>query len=73
MESFAASYLIDFSKYFEAELEELREYERLGMVELEGGAITITPKGRLLVRSVCAVFDRYLRQDRERRRYSRVI
>ena len=29
--------------------------------------------GRLLVRGIAMVFDRYLRADRERARYSRVI
>ena len=72
-ESFATSYLIDFDKYFAIELEALRELEELGLVELESAAITVTPKGRLLVRNVAMVFDRCLRQDRERRRYSRVI
>jgi len=33
----------------------------------------VTPKGRLLVRNICMVFDRYLRHDREVCRYSRVI
>ena len=51
----------------------MAEYEKLGLVELDSGAITVTPKGRLLVRNIAMVFDRYLRQDRERRRYSRVI
>lgn len=72
-ESFATAYLIDFDQYFASELAELREQEQLGLVELENGSITVTPKGRLLVRNVAMVFDRYLRQDRERRRYSRVI
>jgi oxygen-independent coproporphyrinogen-3 oxidase len=72
-ESFTTSYLIDFDKYFESELNELREYEQLGLVELGDDGITVTPKGRLLVRNIAMVFDRYLRQDRERRRYSRVI
>ncbi len=72
-ESFATSYLIDFDKYFATELDNLREQEQLGLVELESDTITVTPKGRLLVRNVAMVFDRYLRQDRERRRYSRVI
>ena len=72
-ESFAASYLIDFDAYFEPELAELRQYEALGMLEIENDTITILPKGRLLVRTICMVFDRYLRQDRERRGYSRVI
>jgi oxygen-independent coproporphyrinogen-3 oxidase len=33
----------------------------------------VTPRGRLLVRAVCMVFDRYLRETRERSRYSRVM
>ena len=72
-ESFATSYLIDFDKYFATELDDLREQEQLGLIELENGIITVTPKGRLLVRNIAMVFDRHLRQDRERRRYSRVI
>jgi oxygen-independent coproporphyrinogen-3 oxidase len=72
-ESFATSYLIDFDKYFATELDDLGEMEELGLVELESDAITVSPKGRLLVRNIAMVFDRYFRQDRERRRYSRVI
>jgi oxygen-independent coproporphyrinogen III oxidase len=72
-ESIAISYLIDFDSYFEAELNELREFEQLGLVKLDESWITVTAKGRLLVRNICMLFDRYLRQDRERRRYSKVI
>ena len=72
-ESFTASYLIDFDRYFESELNDLGEYEELGLIELGSGVITVTPKGRLLVRNIAMVFDRHFRQDRERRRYSRVI
>ncbi len=72
-ESFTTSYLIDFDQYFEIELNDLLEFEQLGLVELGDDGITVTPKGRLLVRNICMVFDRHLRQDRERRRYSRVI
>jgi oxygen-independent coproporphyrinogen-3 oxidase len=72
-ESLAISYLIDFDKYFAAELVELQEFEKLGMVELDAYEIRVTARGRLLVRNICMVFDRYLRQDQERRRYSRVI
>ena len=72
-ESFVTAYLIDFDDYFATELDALRELEELGLVELDRDAIMVTPKGRLLVRNVAMVFDRYLRQDRERRHYSRVI
>lgn len=64
---------IDFRQYFAAELEELRELEAVGLVRMEGDWITVLPAGRLLVRAVAMIFDRYLRVDRPRTRYSRVI
>jgi len=72
-ESLTTAYLIDFDEYFRTELEDLFEFEELGLVELDDTAINVTHKGRLLVRNIAMVFDRYFRQDRERRRYSRVI
>jgi len=42
-------------------------------VELQPDWIGVTPKGRLLVRTGCMVFDRYLRQQRQRATYSKVI
>jgi len=72
-ESIELAHLIDFDEYFAREMEELRGLEADGLVELEDDWIHVTPRGRLLVRAVCAVFDRYLRQSRERVRYSRVM
>src|SRR6185295_9207464 len=37
-----ASYLVEFDRYFAAELGELREFEAQGMLELEKGWISIT-------------------------------
>jgi oxygen-independent coproporphyrinogen-3 oxidase len=73
IESIELSYLVDFSSYFSTELEELRRLEEDGLVELQPEWIVVTPKGRLLVRIVCMVFDRYLREHRQRESYSRVI
>lgn len=72
-ESLEIAYLIDFDSYFSTEIEELREFERLGLIAMKEGWLTVSPKGRLLIRNICMVFDRYLRHDREVRRYSRVI
>ncbi len=72
-ESVEVAYLVDFDRYFAAELEELRDFADLGLVTIGDGWLTITSNGRLLVRSICMVFDRYLRHQREARRYSRVI
>ena len=39
---------------------QLAELERDGLVELAPDWISVTLKGRLLIRNVCMVFDRYL-------------
>jgi oxygen-independent coproporphyrinogen-3 oxidase len=72
-ESIEVTYLMDFDRYFAVELEDLREFERLGLLSIENGWLTVSPKGRLLIRSICMPFDRYLRQDRDSARYSRVV
>jgi oxygen-independent coproporphyrinogen-3 oxidase len=73
IESLEVSYLIDFRRHFAAELAALKLLADDGLVELGSDWIAVTPKGRLLVRAVCMVFDRYLRASRERAGYSRVI
>ena len=56
---------IDFASYFARELEELREGPLVhGFLEMDGGRIDLTPTGRLFVRNVCMVFDRYLREKK---------
>lgn len=67
------AYLIDFERYFAAELAELRDLAVDGLVELDEEWITVTPRGRMLIRNVCMVFDKYLQRERETMRYSRVI
>jgi len=73
LESIEISYLVDFRSYFAQELEELKQLADDDLVELQPDWIVVTPKGRLLVRAVCMLFDRYLRASRERARYSKVI
>jgi len=67
------AYLIDFDSYFSVELAELREFEDLGLVTLKDDWLGVTAKGRFLIRSICMVFDRYLRQGQDSPRYSRVV
>ena len=71
--SFNIAYLIDFDSYFATEMEELREYEREGLLEISKEWISVTPKGRMLIRNICMVFDRYLRTRTEHALYSKVI
>ena len=56
---------------FDAELSALKLLASDGLVALEGRKITVTERGRPLVRAVCAVFDRYLEQSETR--HSRAI
>jgi len=72
-ESIETSWLIDFDTYFAQELSELARMEVEGLLEMDRQWISVTPRGRLLIRSIGMVFDRYLRADQERRRYSKVI
>jgi oxygen-independent coproporphyrinogen-3 oxidase len=64
---------IQFSQYFDAEQDELQGMQADGLLEQDDSHITILPAGRLLVRNICMVFDRYLRKKDETRRFSRVI
>lgn len=71
--SIGIAYLVDFDRYFATELEELRGLAADGLVRLDSEWIHVTPRGRMLIRNVCMVFDRYLQRERETMRYSRVI
>jgi oxygen-independent coproporphyrinogen III oxidase len=64
---------VDFHEYFATELEAVKPMADDGLIKLTSNAITVTEPGRLLVRAVAMVFDRHLREQRERARYSRVI
>jgi oxygen-independent coproporphyrinogen-3 oxidase len=73
IESIELAHLIDFRRYYAAELEDLRRLEADGLVEIQPEWIVVTRRGRLLVRTVCMVFDKYLRARRQTAAYSRVI
>lgn len=72
MTRIAEQFAIDFTRYFATELEELRIMATDGLVELTGDRIRVLPAGWLLIRNICMVFDRYLRQSRAQR-FSKVI
>ncbi len=63
---------IDFQGYFGELWPQLQGMAKDGLIELDSERITVLPAGRLLVRSVCMVFDAYMEQH-NRQRFSRVI
>jgi oxygen-independent coproporphyrinogen-3 oxidase len=64
---------IVFADYFARELETLEGLARDGLLEVRDGWISVTLKGRLLIRNVCMVFDRYLGQAGSAARHSKTV
>ena len=64
---------IEVRRYFERELELLRDMAESGLVELEDEAVQVTAAGWFLVRAIAMVFDLDLRTATERRRFSKVV
>ncbi|MCK4833624.1 MAG: oxygen-independent coproporphyrinogen III oxidase [Gammaproteobacteria bacterium] len=63
---------INFESYFRSSLKNLTQMADDGLLEMGKTKLTITTKGRLLTRSICMQFDRYL-QEKNSNRFSRVI
>ena len=63
---------IDFRGYFADLWPQLEAMATDGLIALDEHGIRVLPAGRLLVRSVCMVFDAYL-EHQNRQRFSRVI
>jgi len=53
---------IDFNSYFAHELSQLQQYEDAELIKVDAHSIQVTPKGRMFVRAVAMVFDKYLGQ-----------
>jgi oxygen-independent coproporphyrinogen III oxidase len=68
-----AKFGIRFTEYFAPDLAALAPLAADGLAEVTATGIKVTPRGRLLVRTVAMQFDRYLREAQEKARYSRVI
>ena len=54
---------ISFDEYFAPELEQLERVRDEGLVVLEPSQIRVTPLGRIFIRNVAMIFDRYLREQ----------
>jgi len=64
---------IVFADHFAAELAQLRAMQADGLVHVSAEWISVTPAGRLLIRNLCMVFDRYLGRQGEAPRHSQTI
>jgi len=64
---------ISFRDYFKTELERLAELEKDDLVIVQPRGIEALTAGKLLIRNICSVFDRYLMQQSDIPRFSRMI
>jgi oxygen-independent coproporphyrinogen-3 oxidase len=71
-ETIEQAFTIDFRGYFKDEWPALQAMHKDGLINLSDQGIEVLPAGRLLVRSVCMVFDAYLGMHSQQR-FSRVI
>ncbi len=72
--SFAAiekEFGINFSDYFASELQNLKPMQDDGLLTLSAEKIEVLQAGRLLIRNICMVFDKYLAQKQQQ--FSKVI
>jgi oxygen-independent coproporphyrinogen-3 oxidase len=72
-DEFGKTYDIDFAQYFAAEIKRLQPLADDDLIELDQSGINITQKGRLLLRSIAMVFDRYIDQAENDNRFSKAI
>jgi oxygen-independent coproporphyrinogen-3 oxidase len=72
-ESVDAAWLIDSRSYFRAEIESLEGHVRDGLITMDDTSIEVTPQGWFFVRAIAMTFDKYLRADQTRAKFSRII
>lgn len=62
----------DFDRYFTDELQRLGPMFQDELIGDDGRSLQVHPAGRLLIRAICQIFDRYRKEDAGRR-FSRII
>ncbi len=72
-DAFGDEHGIDFRTYFADEIKRLEPLVEDGLIELDDAGVAITQKGRLLLRSIAMVFDRYIDQAENDNRFSKAI
>jgi oxygen-independent coproporphyrinogen-3 oxidase len=72
-ESIEVAHLVKMQDVFASELAQLAPLVEMGLVEVSDQAIQVTATGWYFVRAVAMVFDKHLRADKVRERFSRII
>jgi len=69
----AQTWGVAFADYFPDALPKLRPMQEDGLLELDSKGIQVLPKGRMLIRNICMVFDAYLAAKKGPVGFSKVI
>jgi oxygen-independent coproporphyrinogen-3 oxidase len=64
---------LHFSDYFATEINDLNNLQKLGLIQNTSYGFDVTDTGRFLIRNIAVVFDKYFRDSRNIKRYSKVI
>jgi oxygen-independent coproporphyrinogen-3 oxidase len=64
---------INFKEYFAFGLNNLKEMESDGLIELTGGSLYVKDMGRLLIRNIAMNFDGYIERKEDTAKYSRTV
>lgn len=64
-------YAIQFKDYFADAYPQLEQFAEDGLLQYNWKSIVVLPAGRLLIRNICMVFDKYSQQAKQR--FSKVI
>jgi len=73
IKKFAQKHALDFHSYFSREAEQLKYFERDGLLTVNADEIVLKPMGRFFVRNVCMLFDRYLDDESGQARFSQTV
>jgi oxygen-independent coproporphyrinogen-3 oxidase len=73
IESIEQKFKIDFKKYFEWGLNNMKEMEADNLVSMTDEKISVHDMGRLLIRNIAMNFDGYSERKEDKARYSRTV
>jgi oxygen-independent coproporphyrinogen-3 oxidase len=72
-EEIESGFGICFDEYFKDELERLQPLQIDGLVELSAGSISVTLLGRIFIRNVGMIFDKYLQKPKDKPVFSKTL
>ncbi|MCG8608130.1 oxygen-independent coproporphyrinogen III oxidase [bacterium] len=64
---------INFDEYFANALPQLQAFDEDGLIEPPNGDIVVTEMGRLLIRNIAMIFDKYLAEKQDKPLFSRTV